>query len=72
MKSIVGRWIVAFALVPVGLVLIAASGGHVTAALLITLIAVMVVVALVRAARRLQGGASYSAGCQQPDRAAGR
>lgn len=72
MKSIIGRWIVAFALVPVGLLVLLPTHGHVTGGLLIALIAVMVAVALVRAARRLQGGASYSADCQQPDRATGR
>ena len=50
--EILGRWAIALALAPVGLVVLAFSGGRVTAGLLIVLIAVMVVVALVRAARR--------------------
>jgi len=46
--EILGRWVIALALVPVGLPLVLLSGGHVTAAMLIGAIAVMTVVALVR------------------------
>jgi hypothetical protein len=45
--EILGRWVIAFALVPFALPVILLVGGHVTAALLIWGITVMVVVALV-------------------------
>jgi len=52
MKSIIGRWIVAFALVPIGLLVLLPTHGHVTGGLLIALIAIMMIVAFVRAGRR--------------------
>jgi hypothetical protein len=46
--ELVGRWLVAFLLVPFVLPVILLAGGHVTAALLIWAIAIMVIMALVR------------------------
>ena len=50
--EILGRWVIALVLVPVGLPVILLAGGHVTAGLLIWAIAVMTMVAIVRGARR--------------------
>ncbi|MGH3254811.1 MAG: hypothetical protein ACRDOU_05275 [Streptosporangiaceae bacterium] len=49
--EIVGRWVIAFALVPIGLLVLLPAHGHVTGGLLIWLIGIMVVVAIVRASR---------------------
>jgi len=46
--EILGRWVIAVALVPVVLPVILLGGGHVTAAMLIWGIAIMTVVALAR------------------------
>jgi len=46
--ELIGRWVIAVALVPIGLPVILLAGGHVTAAMLILGIAIMVIVALAR------------------------
>ena len=50
--ELVGRWAIAVALVPVALIVLAFSGGHVTGPLLITLIVIMVIIAIARAGSR--------------------
>jgi hypothetical protein len=46
--EILGRWVIALALVPVVLPVVLLAGGHITAAMLIWSIAIMTLVALVR------------------------
>jgi hypothetical protein len=45
-REILGRWVIAVALVPFALPVILLAGGHVTAAMLIWALAIMVIVAL--------------------------